>query len=106
MYHVKVLKPYHQRTEKINLLCLEDDRKLEDESDMFNLKLDHDASEWSKSIRDIQQNSDLCQLQREEILCKYSNRSSNNPGCTDLIKHDIELKSDRPTVAKPYCLSP
>ena len=58
VYHVNMLKFYHQRAKKINLLCLEDDKNLEDERDMLNLELDHDAFEWSKSISDIQQNSD------------------------------------------------
>ncbi|GBO10047.1 Retrovirus-related Pol polyprotein from transposon gypsy, partial [Araneus ventricosus] len=67
------------------------------------------ASEWSKFISDIQQNSKLSQLQREELeelSCRYSNTFSNNPGCTDLAEHDIELESDRPIVAKPYRMSP
>ncbi|KAF8789378.1 Gag-Pol polyprotein like [Argiope bruennichi] len=84
------------------------DKNLEDEEDMPNLKLDHDASEWSKLISDIQLNSKLSQLQREleELLCKYSNIFSNNPGCIDLVEHDIELESNRPIVAKPYRMSP
>ncbi|GBL81315.1 hypothetical protein AVEN_250119-1, partial [Araneus ventricosus] len=104
-----MLKPYHQRAENINLLYLEDNLKLEDEEDMPNLELDHDASEWSNFISDIKQNSKLSQLQRvelEELLCKYRNTFSNNPGCTDLAEHDIELESDRPIVAKPYRMSP
>ncbi|GBL74840.1 hypothetical protein AVEN_243689-1 [Araneus ventricosus] len=52
--HVSMLKPYHQRAENINLLYLEDNLKLEDEEDMPNLELDHDASEWLKFISDIQ----------------------------------------------------
>ena len=38
-------------------------------------------------------------------MCKYINIFSNNPGCTDLAEHDIELRSDRPIVAKPCRLS-
>ncbi|GBN83937.1 Transposon Ty3-G Gag-Pol polyprotein [Araneus ventricosus] len=97
-----MFKPYHQRAENINLLYLEDNLKLEDEEDMPNLEFDHEASKCSKFISDIQQNSKLSQLQREELLCKYSNIFSNNPGCTDLAEHDIELKSDRPIVANLY----
>ena len=55
-----MLKLYYQRAEKINLLCLEDDKKLEE--DMPSLELDHDASGWSKLISDIQQNSKISQL--------------------------------------------
>ena len=31
---------------------------------------------------------------------------SNNPGCIDLAEKYIELESDRPIFAKPYCMSP
>ncbi|GBM06719.1 Retrovirus-related Pol polyprotein from transposon 412 [Araneus ventricosus] len=109
VYHVNMLKQYHRRAENINLLYLEDNLKLEEEEDMPNLELDHDASEWSKFINGIQQNSKLSKLQREELeelLCKCSNNFSNNPGCTDLAEHDIELEYDRPMVAKPYRMSP
>ncbi|GBM54080.1 hypothetical protein AVEN_247694-1 [Araneus ventricosus] len=74
-YHANMLKPHNQTAENINLLYLEDNLKLEDEKGMLNFELDHDASEWSKFISDIQQNSKLSQLQREELeelLCKYS----------------------------------
>ncbi|KAF8770046.1 Retrovirus-related Pol polyprotein like [Argiope bruennichi] len=83
-------------------------KNLQDEEGMPNLELDHDASEWSKLISDIQLNSKLSQLQREEfkeLLCKYSNIFSNNPECTDLVENDIELESNRPIVAKPYRMS-
>ncbi|KAF8789712.1 Retrovirus-related Pol polyprotein like [Argiope bruennichi] len=80
MYHINMLKPYHQRAENINLLCLEDDKNLQDEEDMPNLELGHDASEC--------------------------NNFSSNPGCTDLAEHDIEMESNRPIVAKPYRMSP
>ena len=62
VYYVNMLKPYHQRAEKINLLCLKNDKNL-DKKDMPNLELDHDASEWSKLISDDQQNSNLSQFQ-------------------------------------------
>ena len=108
VYHVNMLKPYQQRTEKINLLCLEDDKKLEDERDMPNLELDHDAPEWSKSISDIQQLFQQCysNFNKKNFCVNIVTFFSSNPGCTDLTERDIGLESDRPIVAKPYRMSP
>ncbi|GFU75197.1 retrovirus-related Pol polyprotein from transposon 297 [Trichonephila clavipes] len=76
VYHVNMLKPYHQREENINLLCIN--------------PLKHDKEEDIPSL----------ELENE------SNIFSNIPGCTDLAEHDIELESERAIVAKPYRMSP
>ncbi|GFX35589.1 retrovirus-related Pol polyprotein from transposon 297 [Trichonephila clavipes] len=76
VYHVNMLKPYHQRKENINLLCIN--------------PLEHDEEE------------DLPSLELEND----SNLFSNIPGCTDLAEHDIELESERAIVAKAYRMSP
>ena len=49
VYHVNMLKPYHQRAEKINLLYLENDKKLQDEEDMPNLEFDYDVFKMAKT---------------------------------------------------------
>ncbi|GFW22022.1 retrovirus-related Pol polyprotein from transposon 17.6 [Trichonephila clavipes] len=72
IYHVNMLKLYHQREENINLLCI-NPLKHDEEEDLSSLELEND-----------------------------SNLFSNIPGCTDLAEHDIELESERATVAKPY----
>ncbi|GFX27125.1 retrovirus-related Pol polyprotein from transposon 297 [Trichonephila clavipes] len=108
VYHVNMLKPYHQREENINLLCI-NPLKHDEEEDIPSLELENERSGWSKIISDVQLNSKLSQIQRgqlKELLYEYSNLFSNIPGCTDLAEHDIELESERAIVAKPYRMSP
>ncbi|GFV36297.1 retrovirus-related Pol polyprotein from transposon 17.6 [Trichonephila clavipes] len=103
-----MLKPYHQRKENINLLCI-NPLKHDEEEDIPSLELENERSGWSKIISDVQLNSKLSQIQRgqlKELLYEYSNLFSNITGCTDLAEHDIELKSERAIVAKPYRMSP
>ncbi|GFV27985.1 retrovirus-related Pol polyprotein from transposon 17.6 [Trichonephila clavipes] len=104
VHHVNMLKPYHQREENINLLCI-NPLKHDEEGDIPSLELENERSGWSKIISDVQLNSKLFQIQRgqlKELLYEYSNLFSNIPGCTDLAEHDIELESERAIVAKPY----
>ncbi|GFU40122.1 retrovirus-related Pol polyprotein from transposon 412 [Trichonephila clavipes] len=108
VYHVNMLKPYHQREENINLLCI-NPLKHDEEEDIPSLELENERSGWSKIISDVQLNSKLSQIQRGQLkglLYEYSNLFSNIPGCTDLAEHDIELESERAIVAKPYRMSP
>ncbi|GFX51067.1 retrovirus-related Pol polyprotein from transposon 412 [Trichonephila clavipes] len=96
IYLVNMLKPYHQREENINLLCI-NPLKHDEEEDMPSLELENEMSLWSKIISDVQLNSKLSQSQRgqlKELLYEYSNLFSNIPGCTDLAEHDIELESE------------
>ncbi|GFX95835.1 retrovirus-related Pol polyprotein from transposon 297 [Trichonephila clavipes] len=100
VYHVNMLKPYHQREENINLLCI-NPLNHDEEEDLPSLELENDRSGWSKIISDVQLNSKLSQIQRgqlKELLYEYSNLFSNIPGCTDLAEHDIELESERAIV--------
>ncbi|GFX66610.1 retrovirus-related Pol polyprotein from transposon 17.6 [Trichonephila clavipes] len=78
VYHVNMLKSYHQREENINLLRINPLKH--DEEDMPSLELENEMS--------------ACNL------------FSNIPGCTDLAEHDIELESERAIVVSPYRMSP
>ncbi|GFX78345.1 retrovirus-related Pol polyprotein from transposon 412 [Trichonephila clavipes] len=93
VYHANTLKPYHQREENVNLLCI-NPLKHDEEEKKPSLELENERSGWSKIISDVQLNSKLSQIQRgqlKELLYEYSNLFSNIPGCTDLAEHDIEL---------------
>ncbi|GFT17444.1 retrovirus-related Pol polyprotein from transposon 412 [Trichonephila clavipes] len=90
VYHVNMLKPYHQREENINLLCI-NPLKHDEEEDIPSLELEKERSGWSKIISDVQLNSKLSQIQRgqlKELLYEYSNLFSNIPD-DDLAEHDI-----------------
>ncbi|GFV53667.1 retrovirus-related Pol polyprotein from transposon 412 [Trichonephila clavipes] len=63
VYHVNMLKPYHQREENINLLCI-NPLKHDEEEDIPSLELENERSVWSKIISDVQLNSKLSQIQR------------------------------------------
>ncbi|GFW69409.1 hypothetical protein TNCV_487581 [Trichonephila clavipes] len=73
VYHVNMLKPYHQREENTNLLCI-NPLKHDKEEDIPSLELENERSGWSKIISDVQLNSKLSQIQRgqlKELLYKY-----------------------------------
>ncbi|GFX25635.1 retrovirus-related Pol polyprotein from transposon 412 [Trichonephila clavipes] len=75
VYHVNMLKPYHQREENINLLCI-NPLKHDEEEDIPSLELENERSGWSKILSDVQLNSKLSQIQRGQLkglLYEYSN---------------------------------
>ncbi|GFX47158.1 retrovirus-related Pol polyprotein from transposon 412 [Trichonephila clavipes] len=75
VYRVNMLKPYHQRDEYINLLCI-NLLKHDEEEDIPSLEHRNEMSGWSKIISDVQLNSKLSQIQRgqlKELLYEYSN---------------------------------
>ncbi|GFY44441.1 retrovirus-related Pol polyprotein from transposon 412 [Trichonephila inaurata madagascariensis] len=73
VYNVNMLKPYHQREENINLLCI-NPLKYAEEEDMSSLELENEISGWSKIISDVHLNSKLSQIQQvKELLHEYSN---------------------------------
>lgn len=107
VYHVNMLKPYYQRSENVNLLCLE--QNSEDEDDIPNLECKTSETELLAIFKKIQSNSRLSEDQRKELtelIRKYLNIFSTQPGCTNLTEHDIELESESPVCAKPYRISP
>ncbi|GFU68655.1 retrovirus-related Pol polyprotein from transposon 412 [Trichonephila clavipes] len=66
VYHVNILKPYHQREENINLLYI-NPLKHDEEEDMPSLKLENEMLGRSKIISDVQLNSKLSQIQRGQL---------------------------------------
>lgn len=108
VYHVNMLKPYYQREDSINLLCLEQNYGKEDE-EIPKFELESMDSKLSDIWQNLQSNTRLSENQIEELyemIKKYSNIFSIEPGCTSLAEHNIELECDKPICAKPYRLSP
>ncbi|KAG8177023.1 hypothetical protein JTE90_029685 [Oedothorax gibbosus] len=103
-----MLKPYFKRVEHLNLLVLvetEDEEEIPvlecvDKSKGSNLCELLEETRLKSKLSEAQQN------QLEKLLNHYSELFSNEPGCTDLAKHDIELEEDKPIIAKPYRMSP
>ncbi|GFX45976.1 retrovirus-related Pol polyprotein from transposon 412 [Trichonephila clavipes] len=52
VYHINMLKPYHQREENINLLCV-NPLKHDQEEDVPCLELENERSGWSKIISEM-----------------------------------------------------
>ncbi|GFW96402.1 retrovirus-related Pol polyprotein from transposon 412 [Trichonephila clavipes] len=74
VYHVNLLKPYYQREENINLLCINPLKH--DEEHMPSLELENEMSVWSKISSNVHLNSNLSQVQQgqlRELLYEYSN---------------------------------
>ncbi|GFY11228.1 retrovirus-related Pol polyprotein from transposon 412 [Trichonephila clavipes] len=66
VYHVNMLKPYQQREENMNLVCI-NPLKHDEEVAMPSLELENEMSVWSKIISDVQLNSKLSQIQRGQL---------------------------------------
>ncbi|GFT50200.1 retrovirus-related Pol polyprotein from transposon 412 [Trichonephila clavipes] len=65
VYHVNMLKPYHQREENINLLCINPLKH--DEEDTPILELENEMPGFSNIISDAQLNSKLSKIKRGQL---------------------------------------
>ncbi|GBM98698.1 hypothetical protein AVEN_212899-1 [Araneus ventricosus] len=108
IYHVNLLKPYHQRPEKINLLISERKETPEAESDELGIPYptaDPNVYDFEEIIRDSALEERLSFLEIDELrklLGRHQKVFSNEPGKTHLVEHDIELISNNPIRSKPY----
>ncbi|KAG8187741.1 hypothetical protein JTE90_015611 [Oedothorax gibbosus] len=111
IYHVNLLKPYHQREENVNLLI--GDEVISDVNDS-DLEIPYPSANPNIfDFEDIARSSDLFERYTEEqieqlgrLLGSHRSIFSNEPGRTDLIEHDIHLISDQPVRSRPYRTSP
>ncbi|GBM51196.1 Retrovirus-related Pol polyprotein from transposon 17.6 [Araneus ventricosus] len=107
IYHVNLLKPYHQRPESVNLLFSGKHEILESGPE---LEIPYPASDpniydFEEIVSDSALSERLCPTQIEELrklLGAHQKVFSNEPGKTHLVEHDIELISDQPIRSKPY----
>ncbi|GBM51276.1 Transposon Ty3-I Gag-Pol polyprotein [Araneus ventricosus] len=108
IFHVNLLKPYHQRTEKINLLISERKETPEAESDELRIPYpisDPNVHDFEEIIRDSALEERLSFSEIEELrkmLGRHQKVFSNEPGKTHLVEHDIKLISNNPIRSKPY----
>ncbi|GBN10196.1 hypothetical protein AVEN_200658-1 [Araneus ventricosus] len=106
-----MLKPYYKRAERVKLLLTDKRDKEIEEND---LEIDYPETHHTEvNLEEIIQASELEGHVTEEdfkklrkVLNQHREVFSNEPGKTDLIKHDIELISDKPIRCKPYRASP
>ncbi|GBN03486.1 Gag-Pol polyprotein [Araneus ventricosus] len=108
IYHVNLLKPYHQRPEKINLLISERKETPEAESDKLGIPFptaDPNVYDFEELIRDsaIEERLSFSEIEElRKLLGRHQKVFSNEPGKTHLVEHDIELISNNPIRSKPY----
>lgn len=107
LYHINMLKKYVRRDggdknkdkgkDKVCQMCIVDDSKVaEDTCDITVL----DKSESKFNINNHLDCEEKSQL--DELLNKYSDVFSDEPGITNAIIHDIILTTDIPVHRKPY----
>ncbi|GBO29428.1 hypothetical protein AVEN_113598-1 [Araneus ventricosus] len=108
IYHVNLLKRYHQRPEKISLLISERKETPETESDELGIPYptsDPNVCDFEEIIRDsaLEERLSLSEIEElRKLLGRHQNVFSNEPGKTHLVEHDIELISNNPIRSKPY----
>ncbi|XP_054719150.1 uncharacterized protein LOC129228494 [Uloborus diversus] len=109
IYHVNLLKPYHKRPERVNLIIEEEGEDVEQEAEIpfplpdptyFDLHEMLRASKLEKRVSEKQ----IDQLGK--VLQKHKRVFSSDPGCTKLVTMDIELTSADPVRSRPYRMSP
>ena len=111
IYHINLLKPYHQRVEHINVLMSNklSPEILEADLDIPYLNASSEVYDFNEIVRESDLGKKCSPEQIEElgkVLGKHRQVFSNDPGRTDLIEHDIELISEQPFRIKPYRTSP
>ncbi|GBM05542.1 hypothetical protein AVEN_94814-1 [Araneus ventricosus] len=105
IYHVNLLKPYHQRPEKINLLISE--RKETPEAKSEELGIPYPTADPNvydfEEISALEERLSFSEIEElRKLLGRHQKVFSNEPGKTHLVEHDIELISNNPIRSKPY----
>ncbi|GBN44735.1 hypothetical protein AVEN_113123-1 [Araneus ventricosus] len=108
IYHVNLLKPYHQRRERINLIVSggEEIQELETEelaipypvSDLNNY--DFERFKGDSALEGRLSSTEINNLRK--LLGRHQKVFSNEPGKTHLVEHDFELISNKPIRSKPH----
>ena len=103
IFHINMLKRYYSRGDTSNNIS-----EIVESSLPFYCPKQEDSEELNlfKEI-ELGVNLDI-QLQKElfNIINKYSDVFSNQPGLTHLVTADIELTSELPIKSRPYKASP
>lgn len=108
IYHVNLLKPYHQRPEFVNLITVDNEESSDLEEEFPSVNNGPDVFD----LREIMQYSEVQGILDEEqihqlskVLQKYSHCFSNVPGLTNMVKFDIELTEPKAIRSRPYRMS-
>ncbi|GBL73352.1 Retrovirus-related Pol polyprotein from transposon 297 [Araneus ventricosus] len=107
IYHINLLKPYHQRLERVNLLVNgEENQECEAEELTIPYPVsDPNIYDFERIKADSALEGRLSPTEIEslkQLLGRHKKIFSNDPGKTHLVEHDFELISDKPIRSKPY----
>ncbi|GBN83217.1 Transposon Ty3-I Gag-Pol polyprotein [Araneus ventricosus] len=108
IYHVNLLKPCHQRLERVNLIVNGGEKNQERETE--ELAIPHPISgpniydfERIKADSALEGRLSLTEIESlKQLLGRHQKIFSNDPGKTHLVEHDFELISNKPIRSKPY----
>ncbi|GBN03908.1 Transposon Ty3-I Gag-Pol polyprotein [Araneus ventricosus] len=108
IYHINLLKPYHQRLERVNLIVNGGEENQECETE--ELTIPNPVSEPNiydferiKADSALEGRLSLTEIESlKQLLDRHKKIFSNKPGKTHLVEHDFELISNKPIRSKPY----
>ena len=107
VYHVNMLKPYHERPEEVNYLLSEiEGAKGEEEIDIPCMDSNPNILDLEEMFRDDMNLNEDQITQMKNLVWKYRKSFSNIPGKTEIVTHDIELSQEETIISKPYRTSP
>ncbi|GBM85126.1 Retrovirus-related Pol polyprotein from transposon gypsy [Araneus ventricosus] len=107
IYHINLLKPYHQRLERVNLLVNGEEnqeREAEELTILYPVS-DPNIYDFERIKADSALEGRLSPTEIEslkQLLGRHKKIFSNDPVKTHLVEHDFELISDKPIRSKPY----
>ncbi|GBL67053.1 hypothetical protein AVEN_221685-1 [Araneus ventricosus] len=107
IYHINLLKPYHQRLERVNLLVNGEEnqeRETEELTILYPVS-DPNIYDFERIKADSALEGRLSPTEIDslkQLLGRHKKIFSNDPGKTHLVEHDFELISDKPIRSKPY----
>ena len=108
VYHINMMKKYHQRTEYVNFLgsATVTAAGEEDALDRYALRLDSDDFDAEEMLNDTKVEPEFREALKN-VICKYRCIFSEKPGLTDVTTMDIELTdTDKVVRSAPYRMSP
>ncbi|GBO13516.1 hypothetical protein AVEN_275364-1 [Araneus ventricosus] len=108
IYQVNLLKLYHQKLERINLIVNGGEENQEHETE--ELAIPYPVSDTNiydferiKADRALEGRLSLTEIERfKQMLGRHKKIFTTDPEKTHLVEHDFELISNKPIRSKPY----
>ncbi|GBN84417.1 hypothetical protein AVEN_145251-1 [Araneus ventricosus] len=108
IYHINLLKPYHQRLERVNLIVNGGGKNQERKTEKLTIPYpvsDPNIYDFERIKADsaLEGRLSLTEIESlKQLLGRHQKFFSNDPGKTHLVEHDFELISNKPIRSKSY----